>query len=67
MLQLIWGPRRLAGFMVPDVGAPATFTPESATTWSYYAYAAPSIIRITFDGDNVTLTNGATIVKGKKT
>ena len=25
---------------------PVTLTPESATTWSYYAYTAPSIIRI---------------------
>lgn len=66
ILQLIWGPRRLAGFMSPDAGAPVTLTPESPTSWVYYAYTAPSLIRLTFDGDTVTLTTGATSIKGKK-
>jgi CubicO group peptidase (beta-lactamase class C family) len=66
VLQLIWGPRRLAGFMAPEAGAPVTLTPEFATTWSYYAYTAPSVIRIAFDADNVTVTKGAVVVKGKR-
>ena len=66
ILQLAWGPRRLAGFLVPEAGAPVALTPESATTWSYYAYTAPSLIRVAIDGDMITVTNGPTVVKGKR-
>jgi len=66
ILQLIWGPRRLAGFMTPDAGSAVTLTPESTTTWSYFAYSAPSVIRITVDGDAITVANGASLVQGKR-
>jgi hypothetical protein len=66
ILQLIWGPRRLAGFMTPDAGSPVTLTPESATTWSYFAYSAPSVIRVTVDGDSISVASGTSVVKGKR-
>ena len=66
ILQLAWGPRRLAGFLVPEAGAPVTLTPESATTWSYFAYSAPSLIRLAIDGDTITVTTGSVVVKGQR-
>lgn len=66
ILQLIWGPRRLAGFMSPDAGAPVMLTPESPTSWAYYSYSAPAIIRLTFSGDTMTLSGGTSEIHGKK-
>lgn len=66
ILQLVWGPRRLAGFMSPNAGSPVTLTPESPTSWVYYSYTAPSLIRLVFDGDAVTITTGSATLTGKK-
>ena len=66
ILQLIWGPRRLAGFMVPEAAAAVALIPESPSSWAFYSYTAPSIVRVTFDGTGVTVTNGTATIKGKK-
>jgi CubicO group peptidase (beta-lactamase class C family) len=53
ILQLIWGPRRLVGFRgVP--ADPVTLVAESPTTWVYYSYRAPALVRLTF-GEGGTL------------
>ena len=46
-LQLIWGPRRLAGFRAVPA-APATLIAESPTAWVYYSYRAPGLVRLRF-------------------
>ena len=66
VLQFVWGPRRLAGFLVPEAGAAVEFTAESPTVWTSYAYKSSSLLRITFAGDHLTLTAGATTLNGKK-
>ncbi len=54
ILQLIWGPRRLAGFRgLPQ--APVALVAESPASWVYYSYRAPALVRFTF-GDGGTLT-----------
>jgi CubicO group peptidase (beta-lactamase class C family) len=48
ILQFVWGPRRLVGFRgLPP--APAALVAESPTSWVYYSYRAPSLVRLTFD------------------
>jgi hypothetical protein len=47
VVQLIWGPRRLAGFaIVPQMGV--ALVAESPTAWVYYSYRAPALVRLTF-------------------
>ena len=46
-LQLIWGPRRLAGFRVIPP-APVGLVAESPTSWVYYSYRAPAPVRLRF-------------------
>ncbi len=46
-LQLIWGPRRLAGFRVIPP-APVGLVAESPTSWVYYNYRAPAPVRLRF-------------------
>jgi len=46
-LQLIWGPRRLAGFRVIPP-APVALVAESATSWVYYNYRTPAPVRLRF-------------------
>ncbi len=47
VLQLIWGPRRLLGFRnVPVAAVP--LVPESASTWVYFSYRGPALVRLTF-------------------
>ena len=54
VMQYIWGPRRLAGFRnLP--AAPVVLTAESPTSWVFYGYRLPQLIRVRF-GDNGTLT-----------
>ena len=53
ILQFVWGPRRLAGFRgLPQ--APVALVAESPTSWVYYSYRAPALVRFTF-GDGGTL------------
>ena len=53
-LQLIWGPRRLAGFRIIPA-SPVALTAESADSWVYYSYRAPALVRLRFAA-NGTLT-----------
>ncbi len=66
ILQLIWGPRRLAGFLAPDAGTSVEFTAESPTLWTLYSYKSPSLIHVTVTGDHLTLTTGSTVLNGRK-
>jgi len=47
-LQLIWGPRRLAGFRIMAAATPVPLVAESPGTWVYFAYRAPAPVRLTF-------------------
>ena len=53
-VQLIWGPRRLAGFRVMPPAAPTAFVAESPTAWVSFTYRAPALLRLTF-GDKGAL------------
>jgi hypothetical protein len=54
VMQYIWGPRRLAGFRnVP--AAPVTLTAESPSSWVFYGYRLPQLIRVRF-GESGTMT-----------
>jgi CubicO group peptidase (beta-lactamase class C family) len=66
ILQLVWGPRRLAGFVVPDAGASVAFTAESPAVWTSYSYKSSSLVRMTIAGAHVSLTAGATTLNGKR-
>lgn len=65
ILQLMWGPRRLAGFRTVDAGTPVDLIAESPTSWVLYSYRSP-LLRVTFEGTAVTVTNGATKTTGTK-
>jgi CubicO group peptidase (beta-lactamase class C family) len=54
VLQLLWGPRRLAGFRIVRP-APVTLVAESDRAWVHFNYRAPALVRLAF-GDNGTLT-----------
>lgn len=66
ILQFVWGPRRLAGFLVPDTGTAVEFAAESPTVWTYFSYKSPSVVRITITDGGLTFTAGATTLSGKK-
>jgi CubicO group peptidase (beta-lactamase class C family) len=51
-LQLIWGPRRLAGFRVIPP-APVALVAESPTSWVYYNYRASAPVRLRFGAQGV--------------
>jgi CubicO group peptidase (beta-lactamase class C family) len=66
-LQLIWGPRRLAGFRTLPVGASILLTPESTTQWAYFAYRNQEILRVTFgSGGQISIAQGAKTLTGQK-
>jgi CubicO group peptidase (beta-lactamase class C family) len=66
ILQFIWGPRRLAGFRgLPS--APAPLVAESPTSWVYYSYRAPALVRLTFgDGGALRLETAKGQFTGKR-
>jgi hypothetical protein len=65
ILQLIWGPRRLVGFLSLDI-TPVELVAESPSTWALFSFRAPALIRVTFSGGGITISKGDTTVKGKK-
>jgi hypothetical protein len=54
VLQLAWGPRRLAGFRVVPP-APVPLVAESPQAWVYFSYRGAALVRFSF-GDAGTLT-----------
>ena len=66
VFQYAWGPRRLAGFLTLDAGVPVALVAESPNAWALYSYKSPTIVRVTFDGASVVVTNGTTSVKGRR-
>ncbi len=66
ILQFIWGPRRLAGFRAVR-SAPIALVAESPTSWVYYSYRAPALVRFTFgDGGTLRLETAKGAFAGKK-
>jgi len=66
ILQFIWGPRRLAGFRALRP-APIALVAESPTSWVYYSYRAPALVRFTFgDGGTLQLETAKGAFTGKK-
>jgi hypothetical protein len=67
ILQFIWGPRRLAGFRTMPASQPAALVPESPSSWVFYSYRLPHLIRLTFgENGSVTIAQGAVTMEGKK-
>lgn len=66
IVKYAWGPRRLAGFLFGDGGAAVTLVPESATVWVYYSYKSPTSVKLTFNGDGVTITAGTKSLTGRR-
>ena len=67
ILQLIWGPRRLAGFRVIPRIAPIELVAESPDSWAHFSYRAPALIRFTFGPEGtLTLETAAGTLSGKK-
>ncbi len=66
ILQFVWGPRRLAGFRgLPQ--APVALVAESPTSWVYYSYRAPALVRFTFgDGGTLQLETAKGTFTGKR-
>lgn len=66
IMQYIWGPRRLAGFRnLP--AAPVTLTAEFPTSWVFYGYRLPQLIRVRFsDNGTVTVETPAGTLTAKK-
>jgi CubicO group peptidase (beta-lactamase class C family) len=66
VLQLMWGPRRLVGFRaVPP--APVPLVAESPSSWVYFSYRAPALVRFTFgDGGTLQLETGAGTLRGTR-
>jgi hypothetical protein len=48
ILQLVWGPRRLAGFRIIPRVAPVALIAESSEDWVHYSYRAPAMVRFSF-------------------
>jgi len=66
IVQLAWGPRRLAGFLIAPDSPPRELVALSPTAWVFYSYRAPALVRVTFEGAGVTVANGTATIKGKK-
>jgi len=67
IIQLIWGPRRLAGFLVTPQVPPAALVAESPGSWVHYSYRAPALIRLTFGANGeLTVDNGTTKTTGRR-
>ncbi|HUF48794.1 MAG TPA: serine hydrolase domain-containing protein [Vicinamibacterales bacterium] len=66
ILQYIWGPRRLAGFMVMPGVPPAALVAESPGTWAYYSYRAPGIVRVNFNGTAIEIHTHGRQVRGTR-
>jgi CubicO group peptidase (beta-lactamase class C family) len=66
VLQLAWGPRRLAGFRaVPP--SPVPLVAESPQSWVYFSYRAPALVRFTFgDAGTLTLETAKGTVRGTR-
>jgi CubicO group peptidase (beta-lactamase class C family) len=66
VLQLMWGPRRLAGFRaVPP--EPVTLVAESPQSWVYFSYRAAAPVRFTFgDGGALVLESAKGAVRGTR-
>jgi CubicO group peptidase (beta-lactamase class C family) len=66
IVQLIWGPRRLAGFRTLP-SAPIALIAESPTKWVYYSYGAPAPVRFTFGDDGTVQVDCAKgLLTGKR-
>jgi hypothetical protein len=67
VIQLIWGPRRLAGFSAMPGIPPASLVAEAPGVWVYYSYRAPALIRLAFgSGGQVTVDDGTTKTTGRR-
>ena len=67
ILQLVWGPRRLAGFRVIPKIPPVRLAADSADTWVYFSYRAPALVRFTFaDDGTLTLETASGTLVGKR-
>jgi CubicO group peptidase (beta-lactamase class C family) len=66
ILQLMWGPRRLAGFRsVPSTAI--VLMAESPKEWVYFSYRAPALVRVTFGDDGtLALTTAKGTLRGKR-
>lgn len=65
ILQLIWGPRRLAGFRVIPKVLPVRLIAESPDAWCHYSYRAPALVRFTFGEGTLTLETASGTVTGR--
>ena len=66
IVQLAWGPRRLAGFIMNVRGGAVPLVAESASSWVLFRYDAATLTRLAFAGDELTLTSGSTPYKGTR-
>jgi len=66
VLQLMWGPRRLAGFRsLPAAAVP--LVAESPQTWVYFNYRSPAPVRFTFgDAGTMTLETPKGVLRGTR-
>jgi CubicO group peptidase (beta-lactamase class C family) len=67
VLQMLWGPRRLAGWRtMADAGAAALIA-ESPRRWVFYRYRLPHLVTVTFSGDrSLTITRGDATIEAKR-
>lgn len=67
IVQLIWGPRRLAGFRVIPRILPVRLAAESPDAWCHYSYRAPALVRFTFGpGGSLALETASGTLEGRK-
>ena len=66
IVQYAWGPRRLLGFVFGAAGAPVPLMSESANVWLSFSYRGNSLVRVSFDGDRVTVSTGALTKTGRR-
>lgn len=65
VLRFVWGPRRLAGFIIDRAGggAPVVVHPEDANQYVKFDYRQPgNTLRVQFKGRELTLTVGKTVL-----
>jgi hypothetical protein len=66
IVQYAWGPRRLLGFLVGNVGGAVPLSAESATRWFAFNYDGRTLVQLAFGDDRVTLTTGTATISGRR-